>query len=57
MSLQSLRNFSIPDDTKLEQIIWKSDSKEQNESLIERLNSGYGFNGKIPSFFNNLQEG
>ena len=44
-------------DTKLEQIVWKSDSKEQNESLIDRLNSGYGFNGKIPSFFNNLQEG
>ena len=44
-------------DTKLKQIIWKSASKEQNESLIERLNSGYGFNGKIPSFFNNLQEG
>ena len=44
-------------DTKIKQIIWKSDSKEQNESLIERLNNGYGFNGKIPSFFNNLQEG
>ena len=35
----------------------KSEDKQQNESLIDRLNSGYGFNGKIPSFFNNLQDG
>jgi hypothetical protein len=44
-------------DTKTNQKVWKSESKEQNESLIDRLNCGYGFNGKIPSFFNNLQEG
>ena len=44
-------------DTKISQIIWKSEDKEQNESLIDRLNKGYGFNGKIPSFFNNLQNG
>ena len=44
-------------DTKISQIVWKSEDKQQNESLIDRLNSGYGFNGKIPSFFNNLQEG
>ena len=29
-------------DTKIKQIIWKSDSKEQNESLIERLNDAHG---------------
>ena len=44
-------------DTKNKQIVWKSEDKQQNESLIDRLNNGYGFNGKIPSFFNNLQEG
>ena len=43
--------------TKTKSSGWKSEDKEKNESLIQRLNSGYGFNGKIPSFFNNLQEG
>ena len=37
-------------DTKLKQIIWKSEDKQQNESLIERLNNGYGFNGKYLAF-------
>ena len=29
-------------DTKTKSIVWKSEDKEKNESLIQRLNSGYG---------------
>ena len=37
-------------DTKLKQIIWKSEDKQQNESLIDRLNSVIRFNVKYLAF-------
>ena len=42
-------------DKKLQQLVWQTKSKKENESLCKSFNNGCGFQGEIPNFFNEIK--